>query len=157
MVTITLRDVIDADLEVLFQNQRDPEANHMAAFTARDPSDREAFDAHWARIRASETVLIKTILAEGVVVGSVLSYEMEGETEISYWIGRAYWGKGIMSEALSQFLTYQTIRPLSGRAAADNIGSLRVMEKCGFMIIGEEMGFAIARGKEIKEIILRLE
>jgi len=41
------RDVIETDLPVFFEHQRDPEATAMADFPARD---REAFDAHWERV-----------------------------------------------------------------------------------------------------------
>jgi RimJ/RimL family protein N-acetyltransferase len=48
------------------------------------------------------------------------------------------------------------IRPLYARAASDNAGSLRVLEKTGFRIIDTEVSFAPARGAEIEETILRL-
>jgi RimJ/RimL family protein N-acetyltransferase len=157
MPNISLRDIIDSDLQVFFENEQDPTANHMAAFTRKDPSDRTAFDAHWAKIRANPTVLNKTILVDGQVAGSVAKYEMEGDAEVTYWIGKDYWGKGVATEALRQFLEIFTARPLHGRAARDNAGSIRVMEKCGFKIIGTDKGFANARGEEIEEVVLILE
>ena len=90
-----LRDVIEDDLPLFFEFQLDLEANYMAAFTAKDPGNREAFAAHWHRIMSDPTVTIKTIVSAGQVVGSVLSYEDEGKPKVSYWIGKAYWGKGI--------------------------------------------------------------
>jgi hypothetical protein len=84
VVNLQLREVIDSDLDRFFVYQLDPQANHMAAFTAKDPADREAFNAFWVRIRANQTVLIRTILVEGEVVGSVLSYEEDGRPEVSY-------------------------------------------------------------------------
>ena len=157
--SVQLRDVIESDLPILFEQQLDPDANYMAAFTARDPTDRDAFMAHWARILGDETITIKTILFNGQVAGSVASYKDEefGELEITYWIGKEYWGKGIATRALSTFLDYVPVRPLYGRAAKDNVASLRVMEKCGFIICGEGKGFAYARGKEVEEYILKLE
>ena len=128
----------------------------MAAFTAENPDDRAAFDAHWAKIRSLDSVLIRTIEVDGVVVGSVLSYVMEDTPEVSYWIGRQHWGKGIASAALEQFLEVQTDRPLLARVAKDNIGSVRVLEKCGFAVIGEDKGFANARGEEVEEFIMQL-
>jgi RimJ/RimL family protein N-acetyltransferase len=47
-------------------------------------------------------------------------------------------------------------RPLYARAAADNAGSVRVLEKCGFVLTGHERGFANARGEEIDEVVLTL-
>lgn len=157
--SVQLRDVIESDLPLLFEHQLDPDANYMAAFTARDPSDRDAFMAHWARILSDKTITIQTILFNGQVAGSVASYKDEefGKLEATYWIGREYWGKGIASRALSTFLDHVPIRPIYGRAAKDNKASIRVMEKCGFTICGEGKGFAYARGEEIEECILKLE
>ena len=156
--SIVLREVVDEDLPVFFEHQLDPEAVHMAAFTAKDPTDREAFDAHWARIRADESTINRTILVDGQVAGSVASYvdpEL-GAPEVTYWIGREYWGRGIATRALSGFLKEQTTRPIYGRAARDNTGSIRVLEKCGFELTGYGRGFANARGEEIEEAILVL-
>jgi RimJ/RimL family protein N-acetyltransferase len=157
MPNISLRDIIVSDLDVFFDNEQDPTANHMAAFTRKNPSDRAAFDAHWAKIRANPTVINKTILVDGQVAGSVAKFEMEGDAEVTYWIGKTYWGKGVATEALRQLLKIFTARPVHGRAAKDNLGSIRVLEKCGFKIIGEDKGFANARGEEIEEVILVLE
>ena len=155
---VLLRDVTSSDLPIFFDQQLDPDANHMAAFTVRDPTDRDAFMAHWMRILGDETITIKTILFDGQVAGSVLSYKDEefGELEVSYWIGKQYWGKGVATRALSAFLSHVKVRPLYGRAAKDNIASLRVLEKCGFTICGEGRGFSNARGEEVEEFILRL-
>ncbi len=155
---ILLRDVMRSDLPIFFDQQLDPDANHMAAFTAKDPSDRDAFMAHWSRILGDETSTIQTILFDGQVAGSVLSYvDEDGQLEVSYWIGKPYWGKGVATRALSAFLKHIEVRPLYARAAKDNIGSLRVLEKCGFARIGEDKGFANARSEEIEEFILRLD
>src|SRR5712692_7641083 len=155
---VLLRDVTESDLPIFFEHQLDPDANHMAAFTARNPADRDAFMAHWTRILGDQTITIKTILFGGHVAGSVLKYEDEefGNPEVSYWIGKQYWGKGVATRALSAFLGYVKVRPLYARAAKDNTGSIRVLEKCGFTICGEGKGFADARGEEIEEFILRL-
>ncbi len=155
---ILLWDVIKSDLPIFFEQQLDPDANHMAAFTAKDPSDRDAFMAHWIRILGDETITIQTILFDGQVAGSVLSYEDEDERpEVSYWIGKPHWGKGVATRALSAFLKHIELRPLYARAAKDNLASLRVLEKCGFARIGEGKGFANARNEEIEEFILRLD
>ncbi|MGW0946702.1 GNAT family N-acetyltransferase [Streptomyces sp. NPDC002623] len=153
---IDLRRVHDSDLPVFYRQQNDPEAVRMAAFTPKDPADRDAFDAHWEKIRASSAVL-RTILADGDVVGSTAVYGEPGEREVTYWVDRAYWGQGIATAALSALLAEVPERPLFARAAADNAGSLRVLEKCGFRPTARAAGFANARGAEIEEIVLRLE
>ena len=155
-IELLLRDVVDDDLPIFFAHQQDPVANYMAAFTAKDPADLEAFHKHWAKIRADESILIKTILYNGQVAGSVTTFVQFGEREVSYWLGREFWGKGIATQALTEFLRYVDERPLYARAAKDNIASIRVLQKCGFVIVGEDKGFANARGQEIEEYILEL-
>lgn len=129
----------------------------MAAFTWKEPANRQAFEERWARIRADQGILIRTILVEDRVAGSVLSFDMFGDLSVSYWLGREFWGRGIATSALGAFIKIQNKRPLYARAASDNIGSLRVLEKCSFRVTGKEMGNANARGCEIEEFILMLE
>jgi RimJ/RimL family protein N-acetyltransferase len=150
-----LRNVVNEDLPIFFEYQLDQEANYMAAFTARDPANQEAFMAHWHRILADKINIIQTIIFNGQVAGSVSSYEDEGKPEVTYWLGKEYWGKGIATWALKEFLAQKNqIRPIYARVAKDNLGSHRVLEKCGFKIIGESKGFANARGEEIEEFLL---
>ena len=153
---ILLRDVADDDLPIFFVHQLDSTANRMAAFTAKDPTDRAAFTAKWKKISSDDTVTIKTILFEGHVTGHIASFEQSGKREITYWIGNEYWGKGIATKALSEFLDDEKARPLYARAAKDNVASLRVLEKCAFTICGHEKGFAYGRGEEVEEYILKL-
>jgi RimJ/RimL family protein N-acetyltransferase len=158
-VEVRLRPVEDTDLPIFFQHQLDPDAIHMAAFTHKDPSDRDAFDAHWRRIRNDTRITTRTILVDGRVVGHVATFVDDefGKQEVTYWIGKEHWGRGIATRALSRFLLEFTTRPIYGRAAKDNLASIRVMEKCGFRITGQDRGFANARGKEIDEVILELD
>ena len=156
---VQLRDVRESDLPIFFEFQRDPVANRMAAFTARDPSDRAAFQAHWAKILSDETITNQTIVSDGRVVGHVAKFVDKefGKPEVTYWIGREFWGRGLATKALSEFLRHVAVRPIYGRAAKDNLASLRVLEKCGFRIVGYAKGFANARGEEIEEVMLVLD
>lgn len=154
---VVLREVQAEDLPLFFEHQQDPEANYMAAFTAKDPTDRRAFMAQWARILADPTTINRTILIDGQVAGSVSSYEeAAGRPEVTYWLGKPYWGKGVATAALRAMLAQVTTRPIYARVAKDNRASLRVLEKCGFTIIDEDKGFANARGQEIEEWLLQL-
>ena len=153
---VRLREVQAGDLPIFFDQMRDPDAVQMAAFTSRDPHDRAAFDALWARIRAAAANRARTILADGQVAGSISSYPDGDRLEVTYWLGREYWGRGIATAALQAFLRQETRRPLHARAAADNTASLRVLEKCGFVPIGREHSYANARGAAIDEILLEL-
>ena len=156
-MTIVLREVSDGDLDVFFDHWSDEEALRMAAFTPADARDRAAFDARWARMRADPSVTVRTIEVAGDPVGSIGSWDNDGHREVTYWIGRAHWGKGIASRALEAFLDIETTRPLYAAAAADNGGSLRVLEKCGFRPIGDGCAFSNARGAEVAEVNLRLD
>ncbi|WP_161982708.1 GNAT family N-acetyltransferase [Dictyobacter alpinus] len=155
---VLLRDVRESDLPIFFEQQLDKDASWMAAFVSKDPANREAFNAHWSKILAAGNP-IQTILFNGEVAGYVASYTDEelGHPEVTYWIGKPYWGKGIATRGLAMFLQQVQTRPMYGRAAKDNIGSVRVLEKCGFTRIGEDSGYANARARETEEYILRLE
>ncbi len=157
MPEVSIRDVTAGDLEVFWEQQQDDVANRMAAFTVEDPSDRAAFDDRWRRIMSDDTAIKKVILLDGQVVGGVFCHRWFGEPEVAYGIDRAIWGRGIASRALALLLEQVSERPLHARAAADNLGSIRVLEKCGFRRIGSEMSFANARGQEIEEAIFVLD
>ena len=152
-----LREVRDEDLAVLFEQWADPVAARMAAFTAPDHMDWDAFERRWSRLRADESVINRAIIVDGEVAGTIGSWGDPEEREVTYWIGRSYWGKGIATCALDAFLTVDTSRPLRARVAHDNVASRRVLEKCGFRVIATERGFAEARSREIEEDVLRLE
>ena len=157
----TLRDVKEeTDLPIFFQQQLDKEANFMAAFVSRDPNDRDAFMKHWAKILADKDNKIKTVVFDGQVAGHVASYTDRefGKPEVTYWIGREYWGRGIATSALSEFLRREEKnRPIYARAVKDNVASIRVLEKCGFKAIGKETSFANGRNQEVEELIMQLE
>ncbi|MEO5696013.1 MAG: GNAT family N-acetyltransferase [Burkholderiaceae bacterium] len=154
---LQLRPVRDADLEAFYAHQCDPVAHRMAAFGAHDPCDRAAFDAHWARIRADPGVVIRTVVVDWQGIGHVLSFGPADLREVSYWIARTHWGRGVATLALTQFLAQQPARPLFARAAKDNAGSIGVLRHCGFVVCGEERSFAPVRLALIDELILRLD
>lgn len=156
MSTITLRDVEESDLPFFFQHQKDKIANHMAAFTSKDPNDWNLFYEHWSRILSDEGIIKKSITVDNHLVGHVSSFEQFGEREVSYWIDRDQWGRGIATNALQQLLTLVTTRPLYARAAKDNIGSRRVLEKSGFVITDESSGYANARHADVEEFVFTL-
>ena len=138
----TLREVLPADLPVHFEQQRDPESVALAAVPARD---REAFDAHWAKLLADDTVVLRSIVVDGEVVGSALSFARDGERQVGYWIGREHWGRGIASRALPLLLAELPERPLHATVAAHNPASVRVLEKSGFTRVGERDGVLVLR------------
>jgi RimJ/RimL family protein N-acetyltransferase len=156
-VQCALREVRDEDLAVLFDQWADPVAAHMAAFTPADHMNRDAFERRWSKIRADEKAIARVIVVDGEVAGTISSWGDPDEREVTYWIGRSYWGRGIATCALDAFLTVDSTRPLHARVAQDNVASHRVLEKCGFRVIATDRGFAEARSREIDELVLRLE
>jgi len=149
MAVVRIREVRPSDLAVFFEQQRDPDAVRMAAFFSRD---KDAFDAHWAKILADPAVLIRTIEHEGNVAGNVGSWDFEGQRYVGYWLGQPFWGKGIATKALMEFLKMDW-RPLLARVAKTNIASRRVLEKCGFVVVGEERSPVKPGGEEIDDWI----
>ena len=154
---IAIREVEPSDLTAFYEHQLDPEAIRMAAFIGKDRKDRVVFDAHWNKILRSPENTTRTITADGRVLGYVACYPDEGHLEVTYWLGREFWGRGLATEALKRMLQLVRDRPIFARAAADNVGSIRVLQKCGFEIIGNDKGFALGRGEETEEYILRLD
>jgi RimJ/RimL family protein N-acetyltransferase len=155
MSVIALRPIEEGDLDALFEQWRDPIAVEMAAFTPEHPDDRARFDAHMARVRHDPDVTTRAITRDGALVGTVASFVIEGDTEVTYWIDRSAWGSGVASRALALLLELVTVRPVHARAASDNVGSLRVLTRAGFVVIGTEVSYANARRAEIEETILR--
>jgi RimJ/RimL family protein N-acetyltransferase len=150
---VRLRDVTEGDLPILFEHQLDPEATHMAGFPARD---WQAFMAHWTRILNDESVIAKTILCDEHVAGNIGSWEASGRREVGYWLGKEHWGKGVATEALSQFVAQVKARPLFAHVVAHNVASIRVLEKCGFAISGEGSDSSVT-GDGVEELLLKLE
>src|ERR671922_1957114 len=120
---LTLREIRDEDLPLLFEQWADPIAVHMAAFTAPDHMERDAFERRWSRLRADDTVLARVIVVDDDVAGTIGSWGGAGEREVTYWIGRSYWGQGIATDALNAFLAVERSRTLHARVASDNVAS----------------------------------
>ena len=151
---VRLRDALETDLPIFYKQQLDPDALQMAAFPSRD---HDSFMSHWSKILADDSVMIKTILFQGDIAGNVVCFEQLGEREVGYWLGKEYWGKGIASQALSQFLNFVQTRPLFAHVAKHNIASKRVLEKCGFSAVVEDKFFSKIFGEDVQEYILILK
>jgi RimJ/RimL family protein N-acetyltransferase len=129
-----LRDVVETDLPIFFEQQLDPESTRMAAFPPRERWD--VFLAHWrTKILGVPGNRVQTIVWNERVAGNIGSWPQEGRRMIAYWLGREYWGQGIATAALAEFLGHDRARPLHAYVAAHNIGSIRVLEKNGFVRI----------------------
>ena len=153
---ITLTKTEIDDLNILFQFQLDDEANRLAAFTSKDPSDKNAYIEKYTKHIVDPTINMKTIKVNDEIAGSIAKFVMHGDAGITYWIDRKFWGRGIATTALHEFLKIEPARPIYAGVAFDNYGSQKVLEKCGFIKTGEDKGFASARQTEIEEYIYKL-
>jgi RimJ/RimL family protein N-acetyltransferase len=154
---LRLRPVLPGDLPLFYGHHLDMAARLMVAFAAEVPEDYDAFQAKWAKNLADPATLIRTIEIDGEVAGNVSKFPQFDKPSIGYWLGRKFWGRKIATRAVQAFLLEIPARPLFARAAKDNAGSLRILAHCGFAIVGEDKGFAAARGQEIEEFILELQ
>jgi RimJ/RimL family protein N-acetyltransferase len=150
---IRLRNVGRDDLPRMYEMQLDPESNRLAATI---PRSAEAFDAHWANILCDPSVTAKAILLGGAMVGFVGCFGRDGQANVGYWISREHWGKGIASRALKLFLLEVPTRPLYAHVATSNGASLRVLQKCGFVVERVQVSPASDRYAECEEAILVL-
>jgi RimJ/RimL family protein N-acetyltransferase len=155
-IEIILRKTEVTDLELFFIFQLDKEANYLAAFTSKDSNDKAAYIERYTKFLTDPTINMQTIKVNGEIAGSIAKFIMENEAEITYWIDRKFWGQGIATTALKEFLKHENTRPVFGRVAFDNFGSQKVLENCGFIKIGTDKGFANARQAEIEEFIYKL-
>ncbi len=136
-MTVSLRPVVDDDLETLFAFQADPVAAQLGALKVRS---REAFFAHWRQtVLPNADSVVRVIEVAGAVAGSVVSFRLEASEPLSvgYLLGQAFWGRGVATEALRLFLLqHERRRPLVASVAVGNPASGRVLEKCGFVAEG---------------------
>ena len=151
---VQLRDVVEADLEALYQDQADPEAHRMAE---HPPRDRDAFFAHWRQnVLGDPAVVNKAILCDGDLAGYVVCYESDARWTVGYWIHKTHWGRGLATTALRQLITELPQRPLYAWVAKSNVGSRRVVEKCGFVVAREGLGPGAAPGEQVEEYLFEL-
>jgi RimJ/RimL family protein N-acetyltransferase len=153
---VRLRPVADDDLEDLFVLESDVAGSDMIAFLPRVPGDRAAFDAHWTRIRADRDVFTWVIEADGRFAGYALSFLMNGERQIGYWIVRELWGRGIATAAARAVIAALPERPLWASTVSDNLGSQRVLQNAGFVFDRIERSHAPRRDAEVDEHVFKL-
>ena len=128
-LNIKLRPTEISDLDIMFEFQTDKEGGYLAAFMPKDPTDKFTYIEKYTKLLGEPTVNNQTIILDNIIVGSIAKFIMEGDTEITYWIDRKYWGKGIATKTLKEFLAIETNRPIFGRVAFDNFGSQK-FRKC---------------------------
>jgi RimJ/RimL family protein N-acetyltransferase len=147
---LALREVTEDDIDTFFKYLLDREANRMAAFPARD---RQSFDAHLRAILANSEVQTRAILADGELAGNIARFTQDGRREVGYWLGPSFWGQGIATRALAEYLTIESTSPLYAGAAEYNAGSRRVLEKCGFELFHREQWEVDEDGEPVNGLI----
>ena len=131
---VILRPIGQDDLELIFTHQQDPIASQSAQFPSRE---REAFYLHWQQnILGQASVLARGIEVDGLLVGNIGHWHMDGQAMIGYWTDRAFWGRGVATLTLSTFLPLVTSRPLFAHVAQHNVASQRVLLRHGFIDTG---------------------
>ena len=153
---IELSETKKEDLSNFFQFQLDQEANYLAAFTSEDSNNEAAYIEKYTKFLTDPTINMRTIKVNDEIAGSIAKFIRENDAEITYWIDRKFWGRRIATTALKYFLKLEQIRPIYGRVAFDNYGSQKVLERCEFVRVGIDKGFANARKIEIEEYIYKL-
>lgn len=126
----------------------------MAAFPSRD---QDAFLAHWRKILADPNVVTRAIVCDGRVAGNVVCWQESGKLLIGYWLDRNFWGRGVATRAIRDFVSELPTRPLYAHVAKHNLASIRVLEKCGFQVAGESCAAAPTGGESVEEFVYSLE
>ena len=140
---LILRPWAEEDAEELYLHAKDPLVGPMAGWPVHT-SVENSRDIICNVLSAEGTFAVvhkstgKAIGSVGVMLGSIGTAEKQpDEAEIGYWIGQAYWGQGLIPEAVRELLRYcfEDLN-LSGIWCGyyeGNIKSKRVQEKCGFI------------------------
>lgn len=149
-VVPVLREVAETDIDAFYEHQLDAEATAMAVFPARD---RATFDAHWQRVLADDSAVKRTITDGAAVAGNIGCWEQDGRRFVGYWVGREFWGRGLATAALAELAAQIPERPLHAWVASSNVGSIRVLEKCGFV----EVDRHVELDGTVEEILYRLD
>ncbi len=153
---MTLREVRPEDLDAFFDHQQDERANIMSAFAPRNPADRGVFDYHWNQLLSDENTTVRTIDADGEAAGALICDEHDGVADLSFWTAQEYWGRGLTTAAVDEFLAEYTRRPVRAHVPSDNAGSIKVLTRRGFVVVGEEKVFSNARAEVVTEQIMEL-
>ena len=140
MTKILLRNVLESDLSILFQQQLEPEAVAMSAYPSKDKGE---FMRHWEGILMNKAIIARTIIYKEKIAGHILCWKEKYEQRVGYWIGKEFWRRGIASAALTELLREVKVRPLYGQVANHNLASKRVLEENGFVRLDEGIRISV--------------
>ena len=128
----------------------------MAAFTSEDPDDRDRFDEWIARERAAPEVSLFVVTEDGGFAGTAAAFTVGVDREVSFWLARHAWRRGVATAALRLLVSHEAERPLYARAAAHNAASIAVLTKTGFTEVSRNVDYAPGIGREAEEIVFAL-
>ncbi len=116
----------------------------IAENTSRIPYPYRLADAQEFIARANqtgnETIFVVALRSGGVIGACGLMTPTDDSTEVGYWLGAKYWGKGYATEAVRAVIDHAftdlDCEALQSAARVTNPASRRVLEKCGFQWTG---------------------
>lgn len=139
---LRLRAWARSDADRFLELLGDPDLWRFMPEARPEPFDRTVAEALIEVSNASNHHKVRAIEMQGRIVGQVrLKFDDTGQAEdtaeVSYWLGRSYWGQGIGTEAMRSFSAmvfrdHPDLRRLFARVHCDNAASLRLLAKVGF-------------------------
>lgn len=87
-----------------------------------------------------EKKIIKAIVCNNQIAGGIGAHFHEDvyrkNVELGYWLGETYWGRGIATFCIKEFIRFlfeqHDIRRIYAEVFSENMASLKVLEKAGF-------------------------
>lgn len=109
----------------------------------------------WLARAVDESDRAWAIEIDGAAVGGVSLHPgvdvHRHSAELGYWIGRTYWGRGVMTTVLAAFadraMSAFRLHRLFATVYASNPASMRVLEKIGFEREGVQKSAVMKRGE----------
>jgi ribosomal-protein-alanine N-acetyltransferase len=143
---LILRSPKASDAEPMFSNwANDPEVTKYLTWNPHESVEvTKMIVSRWLQEEEDPKTVrfLITVKGNDDPVGSidVVGYH-DGDPEIGYCLSRKLWGQGYMTEACQAVMAYLFAlghKRILIDAAEDNIGSNRVIAKCGFRFVGKE-------------------
>jgi len=147
-----------SDIKSLAENANDIDVwNNLRDYIPNPYSEKDAEEFIKMILSQENPKTILAICVDGKAVGSIgiiLGKDVERITaELGYWLGKKYWGKGIMTQAIKQMTEYAfenfPIHKIFATPFDFNIGSQKVLQKAGFKREAILKQHAIKNGKII--------
>ncbi len=155
-MVICLRPITEADLQTLAQFLCDEDAIFMAG-AGSGSTDVSTHIQHFKKLMEDESISMAVIISGASVVGYIAAFMRGDEREITYWIGREYWGQGIASKAVKLFLPSLQEKyvgeQIFARVVKGNKASEHVLLKAGFKATQTDKFYSDIRSTEVTETI----